>query len=110
MAAKGNPADVRVAVKSMCTMLVAKPNFNYTLDLLQALVPRLAHPDARVGWECHTTLVELFKADMGGQPTLEVGRGRVGGWGVVFVAWGVSCRVCMRSRGSGGCVGFMVVW
>ena len=34
LAAACNPANVRVAVKSMCALLVSKPNFNYTLDLL----------------------------------------------------------------------------
>lgn len=35
----------RIAVKCMASLLVALPHFNYTSDLLQALVPHMAHKD-----------------------------------------------------------------
>ena len=41
------PAHGRIAVKCMSTLLCALPHFNYTSDLLQALVPCMAHGDAQ---------------------------------------------------------------
>lgn len=35
----------RIAVKCMATLLTALPHFNYTSDLLQALVPHMADRD-----------------------------------------------------------------
>ncbi len=38
----------RIAVKCMATLLTSLPHFNYTSDLLQALVPYMAHRDDQI--------------------------------------------------------------
>ena len=39
----GGPVGQRVATKCLCGLLVAVPHFNYSQDLLQAVVPLLAN-------------------------------------------------------------------
>ena len=42
----------RIAVKCMAALLVSLPHFNYTSDLLAALVPYMAHRDQQMRWVC----------------------------------------------------------
>lgn len=41
-------ATARVAVRCMCTLLSTAPHFNYTSDLLQALVPNMVQKDEQI--------------------------------------------------------------
>ncbi|KAG1668841.1 hypothetical protein FOA52_004936 [Chlamydomonas sp. UWO 241] len=61
----GQPlATSRIAVKCMCAMLAAQPHFNYTSDLLQAIVPRMAARDDAMRTMCCDAVRMLLVADV----------------------------------------------
>ncbi|KAK9813219.1 hypothetical protein WJX72_010918 [[Myrmecia] bisecta] len=67
----GLAQKARVAVKCMCGLLSALPHFNYTSDLLQALVPLTAHRDVSTRSMCCGAISELLRADREGAIALE---------------------------------------
>jgi len=71
-AAKGGSiASGRVAARCMCELLAAKPHFNYSTDLLQAIVPRMASGDAPVAEACCAAVSALLAGDTAGRAALE---------------------------------------
>ncbi|KAF8055732.1 noc3l [Scenedesmus sp. PABB004] len=67
----GALATQRVAVRCMGQLLVARPGFNYSSDLLQALVPLLPGPDPQVAEAACGALRELLVEDAQGKTALE---------------------------------------
>ncbi|KAK9865833.1 hypothetical protein WJX84_002937, partial [Apatococcus fuscideae] len=70
---KGSPgglAGPRVAAKCLCGLLVAVPHFNYSQDLLQSVVPLLAHQDEVQQRMAAGALREVLAADMDGSLSL----------------------------------------
>ena len=66
-----------VAVRAACTLLEAKPYFNFRENLLEMVVPRLASPRRRVFLEVAGTVRRVIRGDPSGVITLEIVR-RVG--------------------------------
>ncbi len=60
-----------VAIKCMCQLLVTHPHFNYTSDLLQAVVPRMAARDDAMRGECCSAVQQLLRRDVEGGVALE---------------------------------------
>ena len=67
---KGGGLDRRTAVRCMCGLLRALPNFNYRTDLLRALVPLMGGEDVVVAEAC-TEAVGSVLSDCGGEAALE---------------------------------------
>jgi len=67
---KGSSVDRRTAVRCMCGLLRALPNFNYRTDLLRALVPLLGGEDVVVA-EAAAEAVGSVLSECGGEAALE---------------------------------------
>lgn len=60
-----------IAMRCMCELLSSKPHFNYTSDLLQAIVPRMVHGEQEMRHQCCAAITELLQQDVGGTVALE---------------------------------------
>ncbi|MEW5302585.1 MAG: hypothetical protein WDW36_005354 [Sanguina aurantia] len=68
----GTVQHARVAVRCMCKLLTSLPHFNYTSDLLQAIVPRMASGDVLMrGMACDAMRQLLSLSDVTGSVALE---------------------------------------
>ncbi|XP_047537356.1 nucleolar complex protein 3 homolog [Vanessa atalanta] len=63
-----------VSVRCMCSMLAARPDFNYASNIAQSLVPLLGAADARVRALVSACAVAVFAADRRGEITLTIVR------------------------------------
>jgi len=64
--------NATLATEAMCELLVTKPFFNFTTNLLNALVPCLAlTPRNKIHQRVCTSIHELFKGDEHGAVSLE---------------------------------------
>ena len=66
-----------VTVRAVCTLLEAKPYFNFRENLLEMVVPKLASPRRRVFMEVAGAIRKVIKGDVSGVITLDIVR-RVG--------------------------------
>lgn len=48
---------------SFCKLLLAQPHFNFRLNILQIIMPRIATKDMLIRNECTSTIYELLKSD-----------------------------------------------
>jgi len=67
---KAGGVDCRTAVRCMCSLLRALPNFNYRTDLLRALIPLLGSEDETVA-AATCEAVGRVLSDCGGEAALE---------------------------------------
>lgn len=58
----GTAAHARVAMRCLTGLLKAAPHFNYSSDILQAVVPRMVSPDAELRGLCCGSIRELLAA------------------------------------------------
>lgn len=65
-------AHARVAMRCLCHLLCHVSHFNYTSDILRAVVPRTCHVDPGISDLCVSTLREVLRGDVGGRVALEV--------------------------------------
>jgi nucleolar complex protein 3 len=63
--------DKRTALRCMCGLLQALPQFNYRSDLLRALVPRLASSDPVEAAMVNEAVTAVLADDKNGESTLE---------------------------------------
>ena len=63
--------DARTALRCMCCLLQALPQFNYRSDLLRALVPRLAAEDVAEAGPAVAAVTSVLREDSHGEATLE---------------------------------------
>ncbi|GAX79807.1 hypothetical protein CEUSTIGMA_g7247.t1 [Chlamydomonas eustigma] len=61
----------RIAIKCMCQLLSSIPHFNYTSDLLQAVVPRMTARDQEIRVLCCSAVKQLLTGDVEGGVALE---------------------------------------
>lgn len=61
-----DPGTVRTAVRCMCGLLSALPHFNYTSDLLQAVVPLLVSKDLQIRDLSCSAIRDLLMSDQEG--------------------------------------------
>eukprot|EP00887_Chlorella_sp_A99_P004044 scaffold11.g4044.t1 len=61
----GAPATARLAVRCMARLLTGHPNFNYTSDIMQALVPCMAHRDEQIQTLACGAVAELLASGRG---------------------------------------------
>jgi len=69
------PADLNLAlitVRAQCTLLVAKPTFNFRENLLTNIVPQMSSPYAEVRSQACSCISTLLKEDKSGDATLEI--------------------------------------
>ncbi|KAK9844945.1 hypothetical protein WJX74_008987 [Apatococcus lobatus] len=69
-ATPGGPVGQRVATKCLCGLLVAVPHFNYSQDLLQAIVPLLANQDEAQQRMAAGAVKEVLAGDLEGSLSL----------------------------------------
>ncbi|BDA51329.1 Nucleolar complex protein 3 homolog [Coccomyxa sp. Obi] len=65
-AAAPSLATPRVAVRCLAMLLTSLPHFNHASDVLQAVVPRMAHRDEAIAAECCGAVGRLLAADAAG--------------------------------------------
>ena len=63
--------DARIALKCMSQLLATLPHFNYTSDLLQAVVPKMAARDEEMRTMACVAIKDLLRTDVDGGVALE---------------------------------------
>lgn len=95
-----SPAQARVAARCMCGMLSALHHFNYSTDLLQAVVPLMVSQDAQLRQLSCAAIREVLVNDEEGKVAVEaVQLVRLSGW-LMWCTSGhckVSCGVAVIS-------------
>ena len=66
-----SPAQARVAARCMCGMLSSLHHFNYSTDLLQAVVPLMVSKDAQLRDLSCSAIREVLVNDVEGQVAVE---------------------------------------
>ena len=66
-----NPAQARVAARCMCGMLSTLHHFNYSTDLLQAVVPLMANKDDQLRQLSCDAITEVLVNDEEGNVAVE---------------------------------------
>uniref|UniRef100_A0A7S2SHN8 Nucleolar complex protein 3 homolog n=1 Tax=Mucochytrium quahogii TaxID=96639 RepID=A0A7S2SHN8_9STRA len=61
-----------VAVRGLCTMLVAKPQFNFRENLMANIIPRMNSPIEEVRQQCCACITTILQEDVTGDTTLEI--------------------------------------
>lgn len=61
-----------VALYAMCDLLLSHPYFNFSLNIVQAVIPFLNHKEAAIRKIVSSACIRLFKEDKKEEITLKV--------------------------------------
>ncbi len=65
-------SEALVAIRGMCTLLVAKPNANYRENILDLVIQRINSTDSDVRAQCFAAVSTILEEDVNGEATLQV--------------------------------------